>query len=39
MGAVLQSLWTLVPGVTQAAVGEYPDLTDGTIVVNGQTRQ
>lgn len=38
-GRSLQSLWTLVPGVTQVAVGQYPDLTDGTIVVNGQRAQ
>jgi hypothetical protein len=38
-GRSLQSLWTLVPGVTQVAVGSSPDPRDGTIVVNGQRAQ
>ena len=36
-GRSLQSLFTLVPGVTQVATGvNPPDPTDGTIIVNGQ---
>jgi hypothetical protein len=38
-GRSLQSLWTLVPGVTQVAVRSSPDPTDGSIVVNGQRAQ
>ncbi len=35
-GRSLQSLFTMVPGVTLVAVGTSPDTTDGTIIVNGQ---
>jgi outer membrane receptor protein involved in Fe transport len=41
-GRSLQSLWTLVPGVTQAPTSQYaasPSLTYGTILVNGQRSQ
>ncbi len=38
-GRSLQALFTLVPGVTQVATGNYPDTTDGTIIVNGQRAQ
>ncbi len=38
-GRSLQSLFTLVPGVTLVATGSSPNTTNGTVIVNGQRAQ